>query len=70
MTPTAELYKKDRQLLVRKPTLETRYFFLLIGTNGEPVARSEPYNSKQAAKDTLKTYFPQFVVKDTTGEKG
>ena len=66
--PTANLFKRTKQLLIRKPTFQTRYFFTLVGANGEPVAQSEAYNSKQAAKDTLKTYFPNFVVEDNTGE--
>lgn len=69
-SPTARLFKRKRQLLVRKPTFETRFFFTLLGTNGEPVAQSEAYNSKQAAQDTLKMYFPNFTVNDQTADKG
>lgn len=65
---TARLFKRERQLLVRKPTFETRYFFTLLGTNGEPVAQSEAYNSKQSAKETLSRYFSNFMIVDETGE--
>jgi hypothetical protein len=68
MSPKARLFKTRKQLLVRKPTFKVRYFFTLIATNGEPIAQSEAYNSKQSALDVLRVYFPEFTVDDQTGE--
>lgn len=68
MEATARVFKRSKQLLVRKPTFQTRYFFTLVATNGEPIAQSEAYNSKQSAMDVLRVYFPVFVVDDQTGE--
>lgn len=63
---TAELFKTRKQLFLRVPTFRTRYYFRLVAANGEIVAQSEGYTSKQAASDTLRTHFPDFRVKDLT----
>jgi uncharacterized protein YegP (UPF0339 family) len=48
------------------PTFQSRWYFRLVGNNGEIVAQSEAYNSKQSAEKTLRMYFPSFDVKDLT----
>jgi hypothetical protein len=65
----AKLFMRRKQLLVRKPTFQTRYFFTLIATNGEAIAQSEAYNQKESALETLNTYFPNFMLDDRTAEK-
>lgn len=64
----AILEKKTWQLLVRKPTFETHYFFRLVAHNGEPIAQSEQYTQKHNATDVLLRYFPDFELDDQTGE--
>lgn len=63
---TARLFKTRKQLFLRVPTFQERWYFTLKATNGEPIAQSEGYNSKQAAQDTLRVYFPTFTVVDET----
>ena len=36
---------------LRKPIAAKRWYFRFVSGNGEKVAQSEAYNSKQAAKD-------------------
>lgn len=62
----AELFKTRRQLLLRAPTFRTRYYFRLLGTNGEIVAQSEGYTQKHNATAALKKYFPMWTVDDQT----
>lgn len=64
--PIAKLFKTRKQLFLRVPTFKERWYFTLLATNGEPIAQSEAYNSKQAAQDTLRVYFPTFTVDDQT----
>lgn len=63
---TAELFKTRKQLFLRVPTFQERYYFRLIGGNGEIVAQSEAYTQKHNAVSALKKYFPQWEVKDLT----
>lgn len=63
---TAELFKTRKQMFLRVPTFKVRWYFRLVGANGEVVAQSEAYNSKQAAQKTLRQYFPSFPLKDLT----
>ena len=62
----AEVFKTRKELFLRVPTFQERFYFRLLGDNGEVVAQSEAYTSKQSATDTLKRYFPSFTVKDLT----
>lgn len=64
-----KLFMRRKQLLVRKPTFQTRYFFTLVASNGEAIAQSEAYNQKESALDTINTYFPNFMLDDRTLEK-
>lgn len=62
----AELFKTRKQLFLRVPTFQTRFYFRLVANNGEILAQSEAYTSKQAAEATLKTYFAIWPVQDLT----
>lgn len=43
------------------------YLFKLVARNGEKlINKSQPYNAKQSAINTCRTYFPNFYVHDTT----
>lgn len=64
----AVLEKKTWQLLVRKPTFKTHYWFRLVAHNGEPICKSEEYTQKHNALDVLAKYFPDFKLVDETGE--
>lgn len=46
----------------------THYYFILVSSNGETIAQSETYTQKHNAKEVLEKYFPEFEVKDATGE--
>lgn len=63
-----EIFKTRRQLLVRKPTFKTRYYFRIVAANGEVIAQSEAYTQKHNAVDVVRRYFPplQWEVKDLT----
>ena len=61
-----ELFKTRKQLLLRVPTFRTRYYFRIVGDNGETIAQSEAYTTKQAAIDTLNRYFVTFPLEDRT----
>ena len=63
---TAEIFRTRKQLFLRVPTFRTRWYFRLIGANGEIVAQSEAYTAKASAEKTLRQYFPSFPVKDLT----
>jgi hypothetical protein len=65
---TAVLFKHRKQLLLRVPTFKTEYRFRLVGANNEPISQSEGYTQKHNAKQVLADYFPNFTVKDETGE--
>ena len=67
MDGEAVIYKREVTI---HPTNKaaSRYRFVLKGANGEIIATSEAYNSKQAATDTLKTYFYNFDLVDETNE--
>lgn len=62
----AEVFKTRKQLFLRVPTFKQEYRFRLLGNNGEVIAQSEGYTSKQSATKTLRQYFPGFEVKDLT----
>lgn len=58
-----ELKKSGTTLLTQK------YYFVLVASNGEPIAQSEMYSSKQAAQngiDSIKTNAPTAPVRDLT----
>ena len=63
---TVELFRTRKQLFLRVPTFKVRYYFRLLGANGEIVAQSEAYTTKAAARDTIRSYFPDATVKDLT----
>jgi hypothetical protein len=64
----AIIEKKTWQLLVRKPTFETHYYFRLVANNGEPIAQSEQYTQKHNAEEIIDKYFSNFMKIDKTGE--
>jgi len=59
-----ELFKTRRQLLLRVPTFKERYYFRIIGDNGEIIAQSEGYTQRHNAIKVLNRYFPNEVVVD------
>ena len=63
---TAEIFKTRRQLFLRVPTFREQWYFRLLADNGEIVAQSEGYTSKQSATDVLKRYFRDWTVRDLT----
>lgn len=65
----AQIRKGRKQLLLRRPTFKTWYWFVLRGNNGEIIGTSEMYEDKESAEKTLKRYFPTFEVRDMTNEK-
>jgi uncharacterized protein YegP (UPF0339 family) len=67
-TLKARIYKKRWQLLVRKPTFKQHYWFVLIGMNDEPIAKSEEYTQKHNALEILKRYFPNAEIEDLSGD--
>jgi hypothetical protein len=64
----AVLQKKTWQLLLRKPTFKTHYWFNLVANNGEPICKSEQYTQKHNATEVIDKYFPDFLLVDETGE--
>lgn len=64
----AFIEKKTWQLLLRKPTFKTHYFFRLVANNGEPIAQSEQYTQKHNVTEVLEKFFPNFMPIDLTGE--
>lgn len=61
-----EIHKRTKQLLVRKPTFKSHYYFVIVGDNHEPIALSETYTQKHNVTDVLKRYFPDVEVNDYT----
>lgn len=57
-----ELFKTRRQLLLRVPTFRTRYYFRIVGDNGEVIAQSEGYTQRHNAVEVLNKYFPKAKV--------
>ena len=53
-----ELFKTRKQLLLRVPTFRTRYYFRIVGDNGETIAQSEGYTQRHNAVEVLNRYFP------------
>lgn len=64
----AIIEKKTWQLLLRKPTFKTHYFFRLVANNGEAIAASEQYTEKHNAVEVIEKYFSNFMMIDKTGE--
>ena len=64
----AEVFKTRKQLLVRAIRFKTRYYFRLLGNNGEIIAQSEAYTAKHNAVKILSQYFPSWEVHDLTNE--
>lgn len=62
----AEIFKTRKELLLRVPTFKTRFYFRLVGNNGETVAQSEGYTQKHNITEVLAAYFPEWEVKDLT----
>lgn len=56
---------KKKKIRLRR-TRNGEFRFNLIGTNGEPVATSETYKTKQMAVKTINTYFAGWPVQDET----
>lgn len=63
---TVEIFKTRKQLFLRVPTFKTRFYFRLVGTNGETIAQSEAYTQKHNVTEILQKYFPEWEVKDAT----
>jgi len=61
-----EIFKTKRQLLVRKPTFKTEFYFRLVGRNGEVLAQSEGYTQKHNIVQLHKRYFYNWEKKDLT----
>jgi uncharacterized protein YegP (UPF0339 family) len=61
---TIEVFKTRRQLLLRAPTFKTRYYFRILGDNGEVIAQSEGYTQRHNAIEVLNKYFPKAKVVD------
>jgi uncharacterized protein YegP (UPF0339 family) len=57
-----ELFKTRKQLLLRVPTFRTRYYFRIVGDNGETIAQSEGYTQRHNAVEVLNKYFPAAKV--------
>ena len=47
---------------------EGEYRFRLVADNGEIIAYGQGYGKKDDLMDTVRKYFPEWVVKDATGE--
>jgi hypothetical protein len=62
----AEVFRTRKQLFLRVPTFQERFYFRLKGANGEIVAQSEGYSAKHNVIHVLKTYFPEWTVEDLT----
>jgi uncharacterized protein YegP (UPF0339 family) len=61
-----EVFKRRKQLLRRVPTFQTRFYFRIVGDNGEVIAQSEAYNQKQSATEVIASYFKSAKVEDLT----
>jgi len=59
-----ELFKTRRQLLLRVPTFKVRWYFRILGDNGEIIAQSEGYTQRHNAIKVLNKYFPNESVVD------
>lgn len=64
----AEIFKTRKQLLVRAVRFKTRYYFRLVGNNGEVIAQSEAYTAKHNVTKVLRQYFSSWEVHDLTNE--
>ena len=60
----AEIFKRRKQLFLRVPTFQERFYFRLVADNGEIIAQSEAYSEKRSAEDVVKRYFPRAKVVD------
>ena len=52
-----------------KKSSNDQYYFVLVAPNGEPIARSEMYRSKQAAQngiEAVRKYAPDAELDDQT----
>ena len=59
-----EIFKTRKQLFLRVPTFRERFYFRLVGDNGEIVAQSEGYTQKHNVNEVVGRYFPGWPVKD------
>jgi len=57
-----ELFKTRKQLLLRVPTFKVRWYFRILGDNGEVIAQSEGYTQRHSAVEVLNRYFPKAKV--------
>ena len=57
-----ELFKTRKQLFLRVPTFKERYYFRILGDNGEVIAQSEGYTQRHNAVEVLNRYFPKAKV--------
>jgi Domain of unknown function (DUF1508) len=65
MEAKAEVFKRTVKNYPSQK-VEDRFYFRLIGRNGEIVAASESYASKQSVMEALTTYFSDFEIVDQT----
>ena len=54
-----ELFRTRKQLLLRVPTFKVRWYFRILGDNGEIIAQSEGYTQRHSAIEVLNKYFPE-----------
>ena len=59
-----EIFSTRKQLFLRVPTFKTRYYFRIVGDNGETIAQSEGYTQRHSAVEVLNKYFPKAKVVD------
>ena len=61
---TIEIFKTRKQLFLRVPTFKTRYYFRIVGDNGETIAQSEAYTQRHNVIEVLNKYFAKAKVVD------
>jgi uncharacterized protein YegP (UPF0339 family) len=59
-----EVFKTRKQLFLRVPTFQTRFYFRIVGDNGETIAQSEGYTQRHNVIEVLNKYFPKARVVD------
>jgi hypothetical protein len=61
-----ELFRTRKQLFLRVPTFQTRFYFRVVGDNGEIIAQSEGYTQKHNATEVVARYFHDWPLEDKT----
>lgn len=60
-----------KKVIIKKVShgkLKGQYRFILVASNGEPIATSETYTQKHNIIDLLNTHFSEFEIVDKTKE--